>query len=148
MKKEFIEKESFKHKLAKELLASWFMDQENGNSDYCQVSQFRWRKNQGVHLELKFHKNDDPYYFENSEGLTDPDFERGALLFIPDICIFHKGTPCLMIEVVCTNPVTEIKKERILKFFDGFYVEVFEIEAEEILRHCEIPSKLIATQII
>lgn len=148
MAKEFIERESFKHKLAKELFGSWFTDQEKGNNDSCSVAQFGWRKNQGVHLELKFHLNDDPYYFENSEGLTNPEFDRGALLFVPDICIFHKGTPTMLFEVVCTNPVSKEKKKRIEKFFDGFHVEVYEIYADEILRYCEIPEHIEARRII
>ncbi len=148
MKKEFIERESFKHKLAKELFGSWFMDQEKGNNEYCSVAQFAWRKNQGVHLELKFYLNDDPYYFENSEGLLDSKFDRGPLLFVPDICIFHKGTPIMLFEVVCTNPVSNEKKKRIEKFFNGFHIEVYEIYADEILRHCSIPEKINVRQII
>lgn len=31
-------------------------------------------------------------------------------------------------------------KNEIVIFFDGFHIEVYEIYADEILRHCEIPE--------
>jgi hypothetical protein len=36
--------------------------------------------------------------------------------------------------VVHINPLTEWKVKRIKEFFNGFHVEVYEIEAEEVLR--------------
>lgn len=147
--KKFIEKESFKHKLAKELLASWFIgEEEKDNADFCSVAQFGWRKNQGVHTELKFYENDDPYYFENSGFLHDENFNRGQISFVPDVCVFHKGQPTLLFEVVCSNPVSKNKKAKIERFFNGYHVEVYEIHADEILRHCEVPKKLKAKKII
>jgi len=166
MKKTFIEKESHKHRLAKELLASWFSKQDK-TLDYCQVAQFKWRSNYGVFTELKFYETSDPYYFENSHGLKEykeingvdargencldwfeEGIDRGKILFKPDIVIFHKGTPAILIEVVHKHPLTEEKIELIKKFFEGFHVELYEIEAEEILRHTDIPRKLKCRQII
>lgn len=166
MKEPFIEKESHKHKLAKELLASWFNKQDK-TQDFCQVAQFNWRSNYGVYTELKFYETSDPYYFESSVGLRDysevkgkdirgdnplewfdPAIDRGKFLFVPDITIFHKGTAVILIEVVHKNPLTETKIETIKKFFGGHHVEVYEIEAEEILRHTDIPNHLKCKRVI
>lgn len=166
MKQPFVERESHKHRLAKELLASWFYEQDKAQ-DFCQVAQFKWRSNYGVYTELKFYETSDPYYFENSVGLKeyavengmdirgenpldwfDPAIDRGKFLFIPDITIFHKGTPVILIEVVHKHPLTQSKIDTIKKFFDGYQIELYEIEAEEILRHTGIPTHLSCRQVI
>jgi len=134
----YIEKESFKHKLAKELLYKWLNDEDSNDEDLKSCIDWTWRKNQGVHLELKFHENDDVYYFENTT------LNRGKILFVPDICIFHKGTPVHLIEVVNTNPVSTEKLKRITGFFEHHYLSVWEVSADDILS-CdkgEIPSTL------
>jgi len=133
MIEKFKEKESYKHLFAKELLAKWFQEEEIGN-DFCNVAQFDWRANYGVFTELKFHKNDDPYYFENSEGLFNENFDRGKILFVPDIIIFHKGTPRYIFEVVNTNPVSNFKLQKIKSFFDGHHLELYEIYVDDILK--------------
>ena len=144
MIKKFKEKESYKHLFAKELLAKWFQEEEI-NNDFCNVAQFSWRANYGVFTELKFHKTDDPCYFENSKGLnTDKDgfliggfneeFDRGPILFIPDVIIFHKGSPRYIFEVVNTNPVSNFKLQKIKSFFDGYYIELYEIYVDDILK--------------
>lgn len=152
---EFIERESYKHLFAKNLLKKWFLEQDN-SEDYCQVAQFKWRSNYGIFTELKFYETSSPYYFELSGGLKehegfdekyvdkrginpldwfDPAFNRGKIQFVPDVSIFHKGVPVLLLEVVHTSPLTTWKIDNIKKFFDGFHIEVYEIEAEEVLRH-------------
>lgn len=135
MIKKFKEKESYKHLFAKELLAKWFQEEEI-NNDFCNVAQFSWRANYGVFTELKFHKTDDPYYFENSEYLyTDnEEFDRGPILFVPDVIIFHKGSPRYIFEVVNTNPVSNFKLQKIKSFFDGYYIELYEIYVDDILK--------------
>lgn len=166
MKEKFVEKESHKHRLAKELLASWFHQQDEMH-DFCQVAQFTWRSNYGVYTELKFYETSDPYYFECSAGLKDyaeiedkdvrgdnplewfdPLVDRGKILFVPDITIFHKGSATILIEVVHKNPLTNTKIDIIKKFFEGYHVEVYEIEAEEILRHTGIPNNLKCKQVL
>jgi hypothetical protein len=156
----FIENESFKHKIAKELLFSWLNNIEKRNEDFCELIPFKWRVNYGIYKELKFHETDHPYYFELSEGLYDydknpekripknyldwfdPNYDRGKILFVPDITIFHKGTACILIEIVHSNLLSENKINAISKFFDGYHVEVFEIEAEEILKKTCVPKEL------
>jgi hypothetical protein len=145
----FIEKESYKHKLSKELLAGWLNELEK-NNDGCSFGQFKWRSSYGVHTELKIYENDDPCYFENSEGLFNENFDRGKILFVPDITIFHKGSIKYLIEVVHSNPVSEKKINKIFDFFNrkGQVPYVYEIEAEEILRHTSIPYDLECTRIL
>lgn len=119
---------------------------------------FNWRRNYGVFLELPFHQTDDPYYFECSDGIykcgvdhrldsadieecdCDRDennflvgYNRGPLLFVPDITIFHKGTATIFIEVVHKNGVSISKANKMLSFFEGHHIEVYEISADTIL---------------
>lgn len=133
MIEKFKEKESYKHLFAKELLAKWFQEEEIGN-DFCKVAQFSWRANYGVFTELKIYENDDPYYFEISEGLFNENFDRGKILFVPDIIIFHKGTPRYIFEVVNTNPVSNFKLQKIKSFFSGHHIELYEIYVDDILK--------------
>ena len=169
--REFIEKESYKHLFAKNLLKKWFLQQEETKEDYCKVAQFEWRKNYGIFTELKFYETSDPYYFESSEGLTpdnrhsengkdlqkenpenwfDPNFDRGKILFVPDVTIFHKGTPAMLLEIVHRSPLTNQKIKKIRKFFTGYHIELYQIEAEEILRHDKsiIPNFLKCKQVL
>ena len=152
-------KESYKHLFAKNLLAKWLRDEEKGN-DYCTLSQFKWRVNYGVFTELKFYETSDQYYFECSEGLGyigqmmdnniecldwfRKDYNRGKILFVPDITIFHKGTPKYIIEIVNTHTLSNKKLDTIKNFFKGHEIEVYQIFADEILRHdvSQIPDYL------
>jgi len=110
----YIEKESYFHKCAKNLFADWLREEELEN-DGCNFCGFKWRSNYGVFTELKFHETDSPYYFELSNSLTTVDFEqrpknildwfdksidRGKILFVPDIVVFHKGSPKYIFEIV------------------------------------------------
>lgn len=129
---------------------------------------FYWRKNYGVFIELPFYTSSDPYYFECSGGLSckhDPvlydhpsqvpecdcefdengflkSFNRGHFLFVPDITIFHKGEAKIFIEVVHTNPTSKDKLNKILKFFSGHWIEVYEISADSILNCTNKHKKL------
>lgn len=153
--------ESYKHKLAKELLYSWLKEiHDDKNIDYSndhpfgRYLPFNWRKNYGVYMELPFYTTSDPYYFECSKGvwcdlpehteLESCDCERdensfikhidkGKILFVPDITIFHKGTAKILIEVFHTNPVSPNKMRKIAKFFEQSHIEVYQIDAENIL---------------
>jgi len=162
-KGKFIHRESFKHLFAKNLLKKWFLESEKDGS--CEVAQFQWRGNYGVFAELKFYETSDPCYFEVSGGLDPdkdefpvrgnpkdlflPNFNRGKILFVPDVTIFHKGSPKYLLEVVHTNPLSKSKIEKIDKFFGGC-VNLFEIEAEEILKQDSdtVPEYLECRQIL
>lgn len=161
---QFIEKESYKHKFAKELLHKW-LSESDIDGDYMGIFPIIWRKNYGVFSELKFYETSDPYYFEQSEGLIpfnpedagagkkdrrgpdplkffDPSFNRGKILFVPDITIFHKGTPTIIIEVIHTSWITVKKHKAMLDFFSGINCTVYNLRAEDILRQTGVPEKL------
>lgn len=154
----FKSRESFLHKAAKEQLFKWLKDaeHESPDKDGCSFAQFGWRKNYGVFMELPFHETDDTCYFERSafasydhnNKFVPLDIDRGKILFVPDIAVFHKGEPTMLFEIVVTNPVTEYKIETIKRFYGGSHVEVYEVLAMDIMRLTDKPNRLPCKQII
>lgn len=154
IKKKYEYKESYLHKSAKDLLVTELKREEQKNEDYCSFGKIAWRTNYGIFSELPFHETDDLYYFECSEGIKkydgydensndkrgknpldwfDPSYNRGKILFVPDITIFHKGTPVFFIEVVHTHYMEDEKANKILKFFDNSPPKIYEVSAYDIL---------------
>jgi hypothetical protein len=135
--------ESHKHKLAKETLFKWLDNIEKGIPNTPPVRlPFYWRRpNYGVHLELPFYSNSDPYYFECSGHENDGGEQPGRILFVPDITIFHKGSVKIIIEVVHKNIISGEKEKKINSFF-GDGVWLYSIEADNILnqtnKHCNL----------
>lgn len=128
------------HLEAKLKLASWLMEVEAGAA---MIEPFVWtRGNYGVHVELPFHRDSSPYYFEFMET------HRGPWLFVPDICVFHKGTPILLIEIVDTSLVEPEKEERIREFFRDHLVEVWHVSAHEVLSYAAQPMRIAARCVI
>lgn len=154
-------KESYKHLLAKKLLAKWLREEDNSNL-YCNVAQFHWKSSYGVFEELKFFETSQVHYFENSKGiipdiekddfygLFDPNVDRGKILFVPDITVFQNGYPTYIFEIVHTSPVSAIKRFNMSLFFKNHPVEVLEIKAEDILRKdsMSIPNYLPTKRIL
>lgn len=166
------EKESLLHLYAKQTLHKWLKEIDDKN-DFCGLPPFEWRSNYGIFMELPFYETSDHYYFEQSKGLIDYDppeidwskpyeetkyedprgkdplqwfdksIDRGKILFVPDITIFHKGTPKFLIEIVHTNPVSEQKIDKIIDFFD-YGIEVHEVNVKDILKVDKLvrPSKI------
>lgn len=99
-------------------------------------------------MELPFYERSDPYYFELSANVLDESAEMGAMLFVPDVCVFQSGIPIIFIEVVWSSPVMEYKKRRIRRFFKGYSVEVWEVRAEEILGLAWYPERLRAKLVL
>lgn len=142
----FKEKESSKHRLAKNLLYKWLTDSERSREF---IWPFVWRPGYGVFKEMRFFESSKPYYFEESEGLVEvgkvgfeAGFDRGKILFAPDICVFHQGVAAILIEVVHRHRVSDQKLEVIKSFYGDTPFELYEIDAEEILRHTKVPRKL------
>lgn len=143
--------ESHLHKLAKETLFKWLQNIEQGIPNNPEVNlPFHWRApNFGIHMELPFYKNSDPYYFECSYHVFDNENEfyepPGQLLFVPDITVFHKGAATILIEIIHKSPVTKIKLDRIKDFFEGYHLELYSITAENILnqtnKYCNLKFK-------
>ena len=167
------EKESLLHLYAKQTLHKWLLEAQEPNNDGGILKPFSWRLNYGIFMELPFYETSDPYYFEQSKGLIDYEpieidytkpyeqircqdprgkdplqwfdktIDRGKILFVPDITIFHKGTPKYLIEIVHTNPVSEQKIDKIINFFD-YGIEVHEVNVKDILKVDKLvrPSKI------
>jgi len=137
----FEPKESYKHKLAKNLLATWLREQDEQN-EFPKVAQFSWRRSYGVFEELIFYSDSDEYYFEN------PKFNTGYPLFVPDITVFHKGSIVYLFEIVHTNKVSQVKIDLIRKYLPS--AELYEVSANEILRHdsATIPSHIKCKRLI
>lgn len=144
VKTAFVERESNKHYLAKELFAKWCRDAEALARKYnhftAKVAQFEWRPNQGVHTELQFCEFDDTYYLENRypgatprDGSMHRSNEFGRILFVPDISIFIKGEIRIIFEIKHTSGLSEEKLQRIAARLPN--CSIYEIEAEEVLRH-------------
>lgn len=123
----FHEVESFKHRAAKDLLHEWL---SSGI-----LRPWIWRTPSPVCKELKFYAGSSPYYFEHGSP-------TGEILFVPDITVFHQGAAHLLVEVVHTSPVTDEKLDTIKCFFLDQPVEVWEVQAEEILRQVDVPARL------
>ena len=143
-KNRFERQESYMHLHAKLVLYGALVAEEKKPDDYSVFGQMKWRSNYGVFCELPFHEKDNPYYFEMSAGIENyddnpmqrfnPKIDRGKILFVPDICIFHKGTPIYFVEIVHTNSVSEQKKEAISLFFNGYTLMVYEVRATDIMK--------------
>lgn len=153
----YIKNESYLHEHAKNLLAEALRNEEKKNNYISEFGPITWRANYGVFTELEFHEHDHPYYFECSKGLIedytdrpegnytehfDPSIDRGRILFVPDICIFHKGTPTIFIEVVHKNTTPKWKINKINDFFDGFSIDIYEVSAFEIMSQVGDLSKI------
>lgn len=143
-KQVFIERESFKHKLAKELLSSWLINAEKNRTrhGYCHLAQFGWKKSAGIFPELKFCEHSNVYFFENISDTS------GKILFIPDITVFHKGAPLYLFEIVHKSPPSFDKLICIQEFFHDSYVELHTINADYLLNQIQIPSVIKTKQLI
>lgn len=74
--------------------------------------------------------------------IFDPAIDRGRILFVPDICIFHKGVPTILIEVVNKNFLTKNKVQKIAKFFDGHYFQLYQVSAYQIMQMTDSIEKI------
>lgn len=146
--------------MAKDLLVEWLRELDD-NNDGCVFGDIAWRSNYGVHKELPFYETSSPYYFELSKGLNPrrefafkdytykdlyiENFNKGKILFVPDICIFHKGSVRHMIEVVHKSEPTQRKIGNIQYFFKtaGWgYCDLWLIAADHILGQISKPESL------
>lgn len=159
IEKKPIEDTYAKH-FAKHLLAKWLKDQDT-TQDACALDPFRWRSNYGVFVDLPFHKSNEVEYFETSSGLIDyeqerdkdplkwfrPGFNRGPILFTPDITIFHKGSPKILIYVEDDRTMSITEMGNIETFFEGHHMELYSVSAKEILGKHTTATQISASQI-
>ena len=153
----FIENESYKHKMAKEVLKKWF-ENESEKGDYRTIGDISFRPNRrsGIFLEYPIckdtygyydnswlHNWDEICYDENSEYVPTYDecinFYNSYPIAIIDIVCSHKGHPAIGIEICHKNPVSQ---EKIKKLKEFGVDNLIEIDADWILNQTKIPSKL------
>lgn len=136
--KSFKTVESFKHKLAKELLMEWLLGAERykRQGQACRLGDISWRKSEGVFSELPFYENSSPYYFEHEPKVP------GKILFIPDICVFSRGQVYLLFEIVHKSDISEAKAAKLQAFFKDQFVEIHVIQADYILNHTARPKSI------
>lgn len=155
----FTENESYKHKMAKEVLKKWFEDTEK--DDYMCIGDIRFRsnRNSGIFLEYPICKDikgnfnnswehnwdeitEDAEYFWNEYVPTYDDcihkFKSYPIAIIDMVCS-HKGQPYYAIEICHKNPVSQEKINKLEEF--GVY-NLIEIDADWILNQTKIPSQL------
>jgi hypothetical protein len=163
--KTFHHKESYKHLFAKQLMYQWLQEYEDrwmynnydGNPKWRVVQYFPLSWDAGerdMHMELPFYETSDPYYFTKSKGIIqdkylrafastmwNPDFNRGKILFVPDIVIFENGRAAYIVEIVHKNSISDYKLKTMLRFF-GNNIAICEISAEWILSQIQKPNRL------
>lgn len=154
----YIEKESYEHKLAKDLLTMWLKEEEQDKFDgiYCFFCGLKWRKSAGVFPELPFYETSSTWYFECSGGLTEESypnrhdyskhhaegFDKGKILFKPDITIFQQGRATVMIEVVHKSPVSDHKLQVMKEFFKNTDAELYTINSRSVIMNYAKPTWL------
>ena len=159
--KQFIENESYKHKLAKQILKEWFDNSNDGES--CELGDIYFRHNWGeyggVLLEYpicKFNNGTDSWNhlvvdnFMGSENCITyqeiiPTYQKcvndynSYPIAIIDVVCCHKGFPKIGIEICHKNPVSQ---EKIKKLKEFGVEELIEIDADWILNQVKMPYQL------
>ena len=132
---------------AKEILFK-ILREEDMSGDSSKIAQFHWKRNYGVYKDLPFYESDNSYYFEESKGIIpyderdekcvdylkwfSADFNRGKLLFVPHITIFHKGAVKYVLIIVDGKDTPHSELKVMDDFFSGYW-NCYQIEADDIL---------------
>jgi hypothetical protein len=151
----YIENESFKHKLAKELLCRWLKEKYSGG---------KWRGD-GIHLEyplIPAMKNDaicnvigygysigdDRYaYYDKNTDNFNPTYQQCVVnndipIAVLDIAVVYKGCVFEGFEVYHTHKVDSIKLGKIKDLTKNRRFNLYEISAEKILRETKMPEDI------
>jgi hypothetical protein len=151
----FTENESYKHKLAKELLSKWLKEKND---------KVKWHGD-GVHLEYPLIQSmrqinfcnivgygydlgdGNREYYANNTNNFNPTYiqcveNNDIPLAVLDIAIVYKGCIFEGFEVYHTNKVNNDKKEKIKKLTHDIDFKLYEISAEKILCQTKIPEDI------
>ena len=165
MSKQFVDRESYMHKCAKEVLKKWFDDSKSKNAGYKGIGDivFRPNRDSGVWLEYPILDFGDGIssLSQNWDEIVSPEYAGGISEFVPtykqcverykiapiaiiDIVCTHKGAPSYGIEICHKNAVSEEKIQKIIDLNEqrNFGFKLIEINASWILSQIEPPSKL------
>lgn len=165
MSKQFVDRESYMHKCAKEVLKKW-LDESSDKYGYKGIDDIKFRPNRdsGVWLEYpildfgdgrsSLTQNWDEIWPTEYGGGGNSEFVptykqcvetfKIAPIAIIDIVCTHKGAPLYGIEICHKNAVSEEKIQKIIDLNEqrNFGFELIEINASWILSQIEPPSKL------
>jgi hypothetical protein len=164
----FTEIESYKHKMAKEVLKEWFY----GGSNETNLGYIRPNRKCGVWFEYPIVKNNDYNSIESNwdeiltnpkitDDMSDEDKQKLQDEYVPtynecleigiypkrviDIVLTHKGVPLWFIEICHTNPTSQSKINE-LKILG--VTNLIEIDAEWIMKQTKKPKELKYKQLI
>ena len=123
----YIENESFKHQLAKELLCKWLKEDKDTkwsgdgvHLEYPLIPAMK-QENYGNVIGYGYSTGDDRYdYYYNNTSDFNPTYKQcvdnnDIPVAILDIAVVYKGCVFEGFEVYHTNKVDDIKKEKIKK---------------------------------
>ena len=148
----YIENESYKHKMSKEILKKWFEDSGDGMYKTIGDISFRSNRKSGIFLEYPICEcNYTNSWNTNWDEITNtwdeyvPTYEECINIYktypiaIIDLVCSHKGRPSIGIEICHTNPVSQ---EKINKLKDFGIDNLIEIDADWILNQTKPPTQL------
>jgi len=154
MDSNFIENESYKHKMAKQVLKTWFEETQN---EYTEMSigdiSFRPNRASGIFLEYPLCEES---LFNNWDEITDtwdeyvPTYDEcikwGHIpISVIDVVCSHKGKPYICIEICHKNPVSPKKLNKLKEIGVKYLIEM---DAEWILQQTKRPQQLKYTRLI
>lgn len=152
----YTENESYKHKMAKEVLKKWFEDSEQ--DDYMTIGDISFRPNRksGIFLEYPICEINDGNGWTDSWQSNWDEINGGPDEYVPtyeeciniyktypvaiiDLVCSHKGRPHIGVEICHKNPISQEKINKLKKF--GVYA-LIEIDADWILNQTKPPNQL------
>jgi len=145
----FVERESYIHKKAKEVVKEWF---DTFTDDYTDFPPFHF-KSSGIYLEYPIMRDGWEHYqydLLNADGRVlnceqfVSKFTEYPLAIIDVVCM-HKGFPIYGIEICHTNPVS---KEKIKKLEKVGVTNLYEVDALWVLQQTSVPSEMKCKQFL
>ncbi len=150
----FIQKESYKHKLAKELLCKWLEEDcmkkwwgDGVHMEYPIVPAMR-QESFGNVIGYNYSLGDErSCYYETLPHGYNPTYEQCiAIGDIPvailDIAVVYKGCVIEGFEIYHTHKVDNEKRSKLDKLTKRLGFKLYEIDAETILRQIEKPTDI------
>lgn len=147
----FIQKESYKHKLAKEVLYEWLKEDceerwcgDGVHMEYPIVTNMRNNLSGDV-LGYNYNLGDErSYYYQTQVQNYNPSYEQCiAIGDIPiailDIAVVYKGSVQKGFEIYHTHKVDDEKRSKIDKLTRKSGFKLYEIDADSILRQIQKP---------
>lgn len=150
----FTENESYKHKLAKELLYKWLKEKKpgkwHGDGVYLEYPLIPAMRNEYWNGNVISYGNasiDGYHYYEGITSDFNPTYEQCIAnndipIAVLDIAVVYKGCLFEGFEVYHTHKVDDTKKGKIMDLTKGLDFKLYEISAEKILCHTKIPENI------